>query len=358
MKRIFLIIFLLSPVLLYSQIRKVGSKDVYVDVFNTTHLIFPTDIKYFSSIEDIIICAKTEAQNVLSIKAAADGWKSKTTLSVATADGVFHSFDVYYRSNNRQTSYYIQGDSTGRSIPLKVNTMNDLHLLFSSAVKYIDYGSNSIEAVPAPNVQNVVRVSTREAFEHTTNISVLTADRQFFTFALTYDDNEQGNTYIVGESPTDKTAILAREDLSDNSKEDIIMRLQKHGAKIYDLGVKKNAIEFGIRNVFVFDNKLIFRFNLKNYSHIKYDIDYMRFYIVDKKQLKESAEQEEILDPLFLDNFQPVLAGKEDNTYSVCFEKFTIPDKKYFIIEINEKGGGRHIVYKVTNRVIENAKPL
>ena len=34
---------------------------------------------------------------------------------------------------------------------------------------------------------------------------------------------------------------------------------------------------------------------------------------------------------------------------------FTIPDNKYFVIEINEKNGGRHIYYKIRNREIEQA---
>lgn len=352
---IFLSLFFL-PCILCGQVQKLGSKAVYVDFTNTTHLIFPTEIKYFSAIEDIINCRKTETGNILSIKARRRDWRDKTTLSVATADGKFHSFDVSYAENNRKTSYYIKNDSIGSAQKLGVNTSNDLHLLFNSAVKYVDYGNDVIEAIPVDNVQNIVRVSTFEEFGFTTNVSVITSDKRFYTFSLVYNEDEKDFSFLVGEeSQGEKDAILAREDLTDDSKETIIRLLQDKGRKFHDLGVKKNSLLFTIHNIFVRDNKLIFRFNLKNNSNIKYDIDYMKFFIVDKKVTQQSAAQDTEYLPLFLDNFTPVIDGKADNTYSVCFEKFTIPDNKYFVIVINEKNGGRHIYYKIGNREIERA---
>ncbi len=358
MRNVILFILLLLPFSLFSQIQKIDSKIVYVDFTNTTHLIFPTDIKYFSSIEDIIICRKTEMENILSIKSNTQDWKDKTTLSVATADGKFYNFDVFFSENNVKTSYYIKKDSIGTPIPLGVNNFNDLHLLFNSPVKYVDYGNDAIEAIPVENVQNIVRVSTFDRFNFVTNVSVITADKHFYTFSLNYNDEEKNYSFLVGEPQDKKEAILAQEDLTDDSKETIINLIQDKGRSFTNLGVKKSSILFSIYNIFVRDNKLIFRFNLKNNSNIKYDIDYMKFYIIDKKITKQSASQEIEYTPLFLDNFKSTIEGKGNNTYSVCFEKFTITDNKYFVIEINEKNGGRHIYYKIRNREIEQANHI
>lgn len=204
MKQYLLIVLFLSMLPVTAQIKKIDSKIIYVDYSNTTHLIFPADIKYFSSIEDIIICAKTEVQNVLSVKAAKGKRQGATTLSVVTADGKFHSFEVRGVQHNTKTSYYVKNDSTGTPKQLNVNTLNDLHLLFCGPVKYIDYGSKEIEAVPAPDVQNIVRVSTFDAFENTTNVSVITADKQFFTFALNYDETEKTTLFLLATCPVNK----------------------------------------------------------------------------------------------------------------------------------------------------------
>ncbi len=355
MRKVLLFILLLLPFSIFSQIQKIDSKAIYVDFTNTTHLIFPTDIKYFSAIEDIIICRKTEIENILSIKSNTKDWKNKTTLSVATADGKFYTFDIFFSGDNLKTSYYIKKDSIGTPIHLGVNNLNDLHLLFNSPVKYVDYGNDVIEAIPVENVQNIVRVSTFEKFDFLTNVSVITADKRFYTFSLNYKEDEKNYSFLVGEPQENKEAILAQEDLTDDSKESIIKLIHNKGRIFTNLGVKKSSVLFSIYNIFVRDNKLIFRFNLKNNSNIKYDIDYMKFYIVDKKITKQSASQEIEYIPLFLDNFKSTIEGKGDNTYSVCFEKFTIPDNKYFVIEINEKNGGRHIYYKIRNREIEQA---
>lgn len=356
MRNIIILSLLLFPCALPGQVQSIAGKTVPVDFTNTTHLVFPTEIKYFSAIEDIILCRKTEVGNILSIKAKRRDWKDKTTLSVATADGKFHSFDVVYSENNRKTSYYIRNDSIGAAVHLGVNTSGDLHLLFNSAVKYVDYGNDVIEAVPVENLQNIVRVSTFDAFDYTTNVSVVTAQGDFYTFSLDYRDDERNFSFLVGEeAPPENEAILSREDLTDDSRETIVQLLQDKGRKFHDLGIKKNSLLFTIHNIFVRDNKLIFRFNLKNNSNIKYDIDYMKFFIVDKKVTVQSAAQDTECLPLFLDNFKTVIDGKADNTYSVCFEKFTIPDNKYFVIVINEKNGGRHIYYKIGNREIERA---
>jgi uncharacterized protein DUF4138 len=41
-----------------------------------------------------------------------------------------------------------------------------------------------------------------------------------------------------------------------------------------------------------------------------------------------------------------------------AINKFTIPDRKYLSIEINEKNGGRNLSLKLKNRIIMEAIPL
>lgn len=338
----------------YSQTSYIRPKDVYVCLNKTTHLIFPTEIKYFTGVDELVILKKAD-KNVLSIKSKGTDF-GKTNISVATAEGRFYAFDVNFTPENAKTGYFIENDSIGKEIRTAVKKSNLLHIVFPHAVKYIDFGADWIEAVPIDNIQNIVRVETKEESPSPTNISVIDNKDNFYSFEVSYNQGAKDFNVVVGEPV--QTALLAKEDLTDNSKEIILNKLQGHGKKIVNLGVVKSSILFLIHNIFIADNKLVFRFHFKNKSNVKYDIDYMKFYIIDKKQTKESAEQEVEYKPLFLDNFKNVIQGKQENTYSVCFDKFTIPDKKYFIIEINEKNGGRHIKCKIDNRSIENAQSL
>ncbi|MFV0331954.1 MAG: conjugative transposon protein TraN [Dysgonomonas sp.] len=355
MKRYFILLLVLfASHIAYSQVSSLPVKDLVVSYDKTTHLIFPTVIKYFTGVEELIML-KQPLPNILSVKAGAKDF-GQTNINVATGDGKFYAFKVVYAEENQKTSYFIDRDSIGKELHAGVNLNNILHIVLPNAVKYIDYGRDWIEAVPIDNIQNIVRVETFEESSTPTNISIVDDKNNFYSFDVTYDSKESNFNLVVGEPK--QTALLAKEDLTDYSKEAIMKRLKDRGRSIKNLGLKKNSILFTIHNIFVADNKLIFTFNFKNTSHVKYDIDYMKFYIIDKKQTKESALQEIEYIPLFLDNFKQTINGKEDNTYSVCFDKFTIPDKKNFVIEINEKDGGRHINYKIDNRAIENAQEL
>lgn len=44
--------------------------------------------------------------------------------------------------------------------------------------------------------------------------------------------------------------------------------------------------------------------------------------------------------------------------YVIAFDKFTIPDDKFFRIEINEKNGGRHVLFDLENGDIVNVSDI
>lgn len=63
----------------------------------TTHIIFPSKIKYVDLGSENLIAGKAEsAENVLRVKAAVRNFESETNFSVITEDGKFYSFDVFY----------------------------------------------------------------------------------------------------------------------------------------------------------------------------------------------------------------------------------------------------------------------
>lgn len=356
----FIILFVCYACGFQAQIKPVMKKNLKVNWDKTTHLIFPTEIKYFNSVSDFIVCDSPEnVKNILSVKANKKDWKETSCISVATADGQFYNFAVTYADDPEETNLYLLTDSIIQPEKIGINERNDIHLIFPDEVKYIDFGSDNILAEQATNLQNIVRVALINKFSAPTNVSVAIANKEFFTFDFFYDENQNNFSYIIdSESISDNPVLLQKEDMSDKSKEVIIERIAEKGRTIHNLGQRKNKIEFSIQNVFIQDNKLIFRFSIINESNIKYDIDYLKFYTVDKKRNKKTASQIIESQPLFIDNFSNLIEGKSENIFIVGFEKFTIPDNKYFIIEINEKNGGRHIVFEVNNKDIINAEPL
>ena len=92
---------------------------------------------------------------------------------------------------------------------------------------------------------------------------------------------------------------------------------------------------------------LYFHTEIKNRSNVPFDMDYITFKVVDKKVVKRTAIQEQVLLPVRAYNYVVRVAGKKTEQTVFCLPKFTIPDDKELVVEMNEKEGGRHQdVYK------------
>nr|WP_233166783.1 conjugative transposon protein TraN [Pedobacter sp. ASV2] len=79
---------------------KAGKVEPYwltVTYDKTTHIIFPSKIKYVDLGSEYLIAGKADgADNVLRIKAAIRDFEPETNFSVITEDGRFYNFDVFY----------------------------------------------------------------------------------------------------------------------------------------------------------------------------------------------------------------------------------------------------------------------
>ncbi len=111
---LFLILILGVNQLLFSQdsvqsALKLGKIEPYlmnVTYDKTSHLIFPSNIRYVDLGSDFIIAEKAnDAENVLRIKASVKDFEPETNFSVITNDGKFYNFNVYYSSYPENLSY-------------------------------------------------------------------------------------------------------------------------------------------------------------------------------------------------------------------------------------------------------------
>ena len=74
--------------------------------------------------------------------------------------------------------------------------------------------------------------------------------------------------------------------------------------------------------------------------------------------MKLTASQEVDQQALFSENYAPRIEGNDKMKYVIAFDKFTIPDDKFFRIEINEKNGGRHVLFDLENSDFVNVSEL
>ena len=264
--------------------------------------------------------------------------------------------------------------SKDRVIPsyyLEVTYDKTVHLIFPSAISYIDLGSTNIIAGKADGAENVVRVKAAvKNFKEETNFSVITDEGSFYSFIVNYSEkpnklNIEMKDFIHDgkrvNRPNNSMEIYLSE-LGNESPQTIQLVMEKiyksNRKKIKHVKSKQFGIEYLLRGIFSHNSILYLHTEIKNDTDIPYDIDFIVFKIVDKKVAKRTAIQETVIKPVRAYNYMTCVSGKSSESTVFAFEKFTIPDKKHLVVVLFEENGGRHQRFVVKNSDLVRANVI
>ena len=238
-------------------------------------------------------------------------------------------------------------------------------------ITYVDLGNENRVAGLADGAKNVLRVkSAFKSFKQETNLSVITEDGSYYTFNVKFAKEplllsiEMTDFIHDGESvnrPNNAQEIYL-EKLGQESPMlvKLIMKsiYKQNKREIKHIGSKRFGVQFLLKSIYANNGLLYFHTELKNTSNIAFDIEYVSFKIVDKKVVKRTAMQEQVIEPLRAQNYVTVVHAKQSEHTVFALEKFTIPDDKQLVIEIAEKEGGRHQTIVIENEDIVRANVI
>ena len=254
---------------------------------------------------------------------------------------------------------------------LEVTYDKTTHIIFPSAVRYVDLGSPNLVAGKADGAENVIRVkAVVRNFRDETNMSVITESGSFYTFNVKYADgqkmlNIEMKDFIHDGSkvnrPNNALDIYLKELGSESPKLVQLINKSIHKEnKRHDkhIGSKAFGIQYLLRGIYTHNGLLYFHTQVRNQSNVPFEVDFVTFKIVDKKVMKRTAIQEKIVFPLRAYNYATLVAGNKDERTVFTFDKFTIPADKVLVVELNEKSGGRHQSFTVESEDIVRAKVI
>jgi conjugative transposon TraN protein len=199
--------------------------------------------------------------------------------------------------------------------------------------------------------------AAKESFPQT-NISVITGDGTFTSFLVDYAEQPAVlNLSLAIEEKKNSTCILS-ETFNEAEVQKYAKLASVSKEKINSVKDKRFGIRVKLNGLFIHDNVMYLRISIANKTNINYGIDQLRFYIRDQKKAKRTATQELEINPLYIKGDTAVIVGQTERVFVYAVSKFTIPDKKYLVIELMEKNGGRHLKIKVRNKTIIQAKLL
>lgn len=243
--------------------------------------------------------------------------------------------------------------------PLLVTFNKTTNLIFPYAIKSVDRGSRDVLAQKAKGVENILLVKAgRENFPET-NLSIITSDGKLYSFLLRYTDNPSLlNIAFEKDTVIDKIIAIPEAENNEAQVERMAEVVAKEPRMLRGPKDKAYNIRLRLNGLYIHNNVMYFQVEVHNPSNIPYDIDMLRFFIRDNKKAIRTASQDIELSPLY--TYGDTSGVKEHATSIFVFtlQKFTIPDKKYLLVQLIEKNGGRHLHLEVHNRTIVKAKTL
>ena len=302
---------------------------------------------------------------------------------------------------------------------LSISDVQTTTLVFPYDVVSVDRGTPDVLTQTLEEVVNVVKVKAADDQLDLTSLTVITSGGMVYTFRVRYDRYPTTLTYNLAELPAPappppgRSAPMAAPagwsaaspflnlwyaaSLLDGSLDAGGAALPRGGVGARPTGAAPNPMglnyrtaglsaaqielvssriaaagkasnrqridravgsQLGLESIWIGGDILYFRFTLSNEAQIAYDVDFWRFYVVDARQAKRTAIQErdvEILN-VYADGTGDRVEARSEVTYVVAMKKFTIPDRKNLVLELFERGGGRHHEIKLKNRHIVTAR--
>lgn len=201
-----------------------------------------------------------------------------------------------------------------RMIPpyaLEVTFNKTTHVIFPSAIRYVDLGSADLLAAKADGTENVLRVKAAlRDFSRESNLSVITEDGAYYTFNVKYADEPQKLSVEMTDFLHDGEAVNRPNNALEiymkelGSESPMLVRLimksiyKNDRREIKHIGCKRFGIQYLLKGIYSHNGLLYFHLQLKNSTNVPFDVDHLTFKIVDKKVAKRTAIQEQVIWPL------------------------------------------------------------
>ncbi|PRY02756.1 conjugative transposon TraN protein [Pontibacter ummariensis] len=243
---------------------------------------------------------------------------------------------------------------------LKLALTKTTSLIFPYAIQSVDRGSSDILAQIPSQVGNVLHVKAARAGFPETNLTVITTDGNLYSFPVRYADNPERTLIRLDASPMNTASVLfTNAAFNEKQLETIAKNLVRDSKFYYGIRDKKGGARAAVEGIYIHDNTLFYRVVLTNKSPLPYKLDFSRFTVHDRKQARRTATQAQVLSALYTyeDKAGAVEAGQR-KVLVFALQKHALMNGKELVLDLFEKGGGRHLKLRVRKRDLRLACPL
>ncbi len=240
---------------------------------------------------------------------------------------------------------------------LAISLYKTTNLIFPFAIKSVDRGSKDVLVQIAKGVENILQVKAAKSNFDETNLTVITSDGKLYSYIISYTSNPSVLNMVFTSVEEDKTNAFFPVTHSNEAeiKADAgnVFYANKN---IRGLADKRFGIKLQLNGLYINNEIMYYRIKIENQSNINYDVEQLRFFIMDQQKSKRTASQELEVQPLYIHGDTSVVGSQSEHVFVYAVPKFTIPDKKYLTIQLMEKNGGRNLRLIIHNKTIMKAR--
>lgn len=238
----------------------------------------------------------------------------------------------------------VKGQSVLKPCSLQVTVNKTTNLIFPAMITSVDRGSERI--VVQKSTPNILRVKADTVFTDTTNLSVITSDGKLYSFLVSYVSSPEilNLDLGVGEVVTKDTALLAAVNTALKMKNNL-----------YGLRFAQGKVKLSIAGIYTTSEVLICKLRIENSSSLSFETGWLRFHVTRTNVGKRRPVQETEIIPLLVQSPGTIIREKQSNILAVVLPKVALSTKQVLQIDLQEKGGERHLSLRLPNQYILNA---
>ncbi|MDQ2719377.1 MAG: conjugative transposon protein TraN [Bacteroidota bacterium] len=239
------------------------------------------------------------------------------------------------------------------------------HFVSPEPIQYVDISSPNVQGdLPEKNIfrlrPDLDKVHPGDKFTITiVTQSYISVYKLIVADPLSNDSSLSKEAYVISINPNDAVQVNQSDVLNNQQCFDLCINAMKRNRSIFNIDTKSYGMKMYVKNIFSIGDYIMIELEAKNKTKLQFDIDQIRFKIVDKHSVKATVSQDIELIPfysLYMTDGK-IITNKWRNFY--VFKKFTYPTQKLFEIEMTEKQySGRRADLKIEYNEILKSRQL
>lgn len=240
-----------------------------------------------------------------------------------------------------------------------------VHFVSPEPIQYVDISSPDVQGdLPEKNIfrlrPDADKIQPGDQFVITiVTQAYISVYKLTIANPLNTDSSQDFGAYVISINPNDAVQVNQSDILSNQQCFDLAIKAINNKRSIFDLNTRAYGMKMYVTNIYSIGDYIMIRVAVKNATKLQFDIDQIRFKIIDKHQVKATISQEIELKPVYslYETNGSIIANRFNNIY--IFKKFTYPTQKLLEIELNEKQySGRRLDLKIEYNQILKSQPL